>query len=423
MVGRRPCGRRSCRGVGFAARARADLPCRSAGGTIGRVAPDLLERREELHALAVAVEQCASGRGCTALVSGEAGIGKTSVVRSFLAELPNRVRVLAGGCEDLLTPRTFGPLRDAARSSSGPLARALMEGVAADGLFSAVLDELTGAGGPTVLVVDDAHWADGATLDILRFLGRRMTELPALLVVTYREDAVGRNHPLRSVLGDLAGPATLRLRLQRLSADAVDQLCRDVEVDAAELYRLTGGNPFFVTEVLAAPDQLVPPTVVDAVLARVGRLSDQARTAVERLAVVPAGVELDVLRTLQPDLAPIAEAERAGVLTMRGQRMAFRHELARRAVAGSLPAAVRIELHADVLRALLARDAPDPFRVLHHAIQAGDDAAVVSYGQQAAREARRAGAHRQAAACYAQVLARVELLPAPKRAALGEAYS
>jgi DNA-binding CsgD family transcriptional regulator/tetratricopeptide (TPR) repeat protein len=243
------------------------------------------------------------------------------------------------------------------------------------------------------------------------------------LVVTYREDAVGRNHPLRSVLGDLAGPATLRLRLQRLSADAVDQLCRDVEVDAAELYRLTGGNPFFVTEVLAAPDQLVPPTVVDAVLARVGRLSDQARTAVERLAVVPAGVELDVLRTLQPDLAPIAEAERAGVLTMRGQRMAFRHELARRAVAGSLPAAVRIDLHADVLRALLARDAPDPFRVLHHAIQAGDDAAVVSYGQQAAREARRAGAHRQAAACYAQVLARVELLPAPKRAALGEAYS
>jgi DNA-binding CsgD family transcriptional regulator len=241
--------------------------------------------------------------------------------------------------------------------------------------------------------------------------------------VTYRDDALTRDHPLRGLLGVLGSTAATRLRLTRLTADAVRDMAAPTDIDPGELFRLTGGNPFFVTEVLANPCEVVPPTVVDAVLARVRTLSPLAQTALDRLAVVPSGAEVGLLRVLVGDLAPIAEAERAGVVEVRGDVVAFRHELARRAVAESLPASVRLELNADVLRALLARPDRDPFRVLHHAMEAGDDAAVIAHGQAAAREARRVGAHRQAAACYAQVLARGRRLSTARRAALGEAYS
>jgi DNA-binding CsgD family transcriptional regulator len=386
------------------------------------VTPGLLERQDELETLAALAARAAAGHGATALVMGEAGIGKTTVVRAFLATLPRGTRVLAAGCEDLLTPRALGPLRDAVRGYDGPLAAALGEDAGPDAVFAAALDEL-GSGTPTVLVVDDVHWADGATLDVLRFLSRRMADLPALLLLTYRDDEVEAGHPLRGVLGRMTGADVVRLRLGRLSADAVGELAGGVGVDSEELHRLTLGNPFFVTEVLATPDQAVPPTVVDAVLGRVGKLSDGAQLAVQRLAVVPRGVELGLLRTLQPDLTPITEAEAAGVLTMRGDLVRFRHELARRTVDASLPASLCVELHANVLRALLDGPAPDPFRLLHHAVGAGDDDAVVTYGLVAGRTAARAGAYRQAASCFRLVLDRDPQLAPERRARLTEAYA
>ena len=355
---------------------------------------------------------------------GEAGIGKTSLVHAFLAAAAGRARVLAGACEDLLTPRALGPLRDAARSATGgPLAAALSAGADPDLVFTAVCDELASPPSPAVLVIEDAHWADCATLDVLRYLGTRVPTLPAVLLVTYRDDALDRGHGLRGVLGVLGSAAATRLRLTRLTLAAVRELAAATSVDSDVLFRLTGGNPFYVTEVLANPGAIVPPTVVDAVLARVAALSREAQAALDRLAVVPAGAEVGLLRVLAGDLAPVAEAERAGVVEVRGDIVAFRHELARRAVAESLPASVRLELNADVLRALLTRPDHDLFRILHHAVEAGDDAAVITYGIEAAREAARVGAHQQAAACYAQVLDRGHLLTTARRAALGEAYA
>jgi len=229
------------------------------------VGHDLLERQRELRTLTSLVERAVSGHGSTALVLGDAGIGKTSLVRELLATLPRDVRVLAAACEDLLTPRTLGPLRDAVRGRDGPLADALKSGADQDAVFAAVLAEL-GSGTPTLVVVDDVHWADGATLDVLRFLGRRIADLPAMLLLTYRDDQVDDGHPLRNLLGGMTGAETVRLRLAPLTVDGVTALAADAEVDTADLFRLTQGNPFFVTEVLAtAPDVLVPPTVVDAV--------------------------------------------------------------------------------------------------------------------------------------------------------------
>ena len=388
------------------------------------VMPNLLERQAELQMLGTAVKRAGMGRGSVVLVLGEAGIGKTSIVHAFLSAVAGRARVLAGACEDLLTPRALGPLRDAARSAAdGPLAAALSPRADPDLVFAAVCDELAAPPSPAVLVVEDAHWADGATLDVLRYLGPRVQNLPAVLLMTYRDDALARDHPLRGVLGVLGSTAATRLRLTRLTSDTVREMAASTDVDPGELFRLTDGNPFFVTEVLANPCEVVPPTVVDAVLARAGTLSPAAQTALDRLAVIPSGTEVELVRVLVGDLAPVAEAERAGVVEVRGDVVAFRHELARRAVVESLPASVRLELNADVLHALLTRSDCDPFRILHHAVEAGDDAAVITHGQVAAREAGRVGAHRQAAACYAQVLARGHRLSTARRAALGEAYA
>ena len=248
-------------------------------------------------------------------------------------------------------------MRDAARSSKGPLADALSASADPDLVFAAICDELALPPAPTVLVVEDAQWADGATLDVLRYAGRRIRDLPGLLLLTYRDDDLAPDHPLRGVLGALGGSA-LRLRLAPLTTKAVNELAAPTSMDAAELVRLTGGNPFFVTEALASPDGGVPPTVVDAVLERVRRLSP-ARPDGDRTAGCRAvGVEFGLLRALVHDLIHVAEAERAGVLTMHDGVISFRHELARQSGRGV--AAGRTPVGAQCVR---RPRAPRPCRV------------------------------------------------------------
>jgi DNA-binding CsgD family transcriptional regulator/tetratricopeptide (TPR) repeat protein len=386
------------------------------------VVAGLLERQLELQLLETAVGRAADGRGSTVLVLGEAGIGKTSLLRAFLAEAPASVRILTGACEDLLTPRPLSPLRDAVRSTPGPLADALASPPDDPGaVFAAAADELGRR--PTVLVIEDAHWADGATLDALRYLGRRMHDLPSVLVISYREDDLDLDHPLRSVLGGLASAEALRLHLERLTTEAVSELARQHDLDGAELFRLTGGNPFFVSELLSSSGPEVPPTVVDAVLARFASLGPESQSVVRQLSVVPSGLDLDTVRDLVADLEPVGEAERAGVLELRGTLVSFRHELARRAVEGSLTSVERIELNRAMLRLLVDAESVDAFRILHHAVGAGDDEAVVAHGIAAARQATRVAAWRQAVVAYEQVLARGALLDATSRGRVWEGYA
>ncbi|MCE0767339.1 LuxR C-terminal-related transcriptional regulator [Pseudonocardia kujensis] len=251
---------------------------------------------------------------------------------------------------------------------------------------------------------------------MLRHVGRRIAGLPAVLVLTYRDDEMGADHPLRPLLGALL--ASRRLPLAALSRGAVARLAGGTTATSATLFRLTGGNPFFVTEAVAAGPDAVPATVVDAVLARARVLPPEALAALEQLAVVPSGVGLPLARALLDDLSVLAPAERAGLLEVRPDAVAFRHELARRAIDDALPATRRMALHAAVLRALTAGDEPDLARVVHHAAGAGDDPALAEYAPAAARQAAAAGAHRQAAALYGQALRTA--LPDAERAALLE---
>ena len=252
---------------------------------------DLLERAWLLDELGAALGATATG-GCVALVAGEAGMGKSALVRRFAERHSADARFLLGACDPLLTPRALGPLHDLGRQTGGRLAALLAAGSPREQLFAGLLDELDRGAGPQVVVVEDAHWADEATLDLLVFLGRRIERTRALLIVTYRDDELAVDHPLRGVVGRLPPEAVRRLRLLPLSEAAVAELARRAGRPAAGLRSLTGGNPLLVTEVLAAADAGVPLTVRDLVLARFGGLPADAQEVVRLVAVVPTQAEL-----------------------------------------------------------------------------------------------------------------------------------
>src|SRR4051794_21933521 len=341
----------------------------------------LLERDAPLAALLSALDEAEGGHGSIALVSGEAGIGKTSLVREFAIRAEARARILQAACDDLVTPRTLGPLHDAAAGTDGPLIAALD---AEEQVFAALLEELE-ASAPTVLIVEDAHWADDATLDVLGYVGRRVESKPALLVLTVRDEAVDTHHPLHRFYGMLAGAPVHRPELERLSGDAVRELVSGTGRAAGAVHALTRGTPFFVAEALAAPPDEVPANVKDAVLARVRLLSPECRDALDRVSVIPSTIDTDLAQALGA-LDALQEAETAGLIELRADGLQFRHELARRAIEQSLPALRRRLLNAEVVRALRARGTVDRARLLHYAAEAGDVETLLAEGPSAARE-------------------------------------
>jgi ATP/maltotriose-dependent transcriptional regulator MalT len=383
----------------------------------------LLERDQQLEALAAATRDAASGSGVVMLVQGEPGIGKTSLVRAYLSRLPRDTRTFTGGCDDLTTPRALGPLRDAVRWRGGPLAAALESGANRDAVFDAVIEELSHPRDVTVLVVEDVHWADDATLDVLHFVIRRIENLRALVVLTYRDNEIHEDHPLQPLLAAAAGRGLRRIQVPALSESAVATLSADSGRDLGVLYAVTGGNAFFVTETLAATGPDVPATVVDAVLARIRSLDPSTQHALEQLSVVPSHVEHRLVDHVVGGLEVLAEAERSGVLVVDRESVSFRHELARRALEQSLPTVRRVALNRAMLAALLSGAEPDVARILHHAVEAGDVEAILRYAPTAGLEAARAGSHRQALAHFTEALRYEDRMSDAERAQLLEEYA
>ncbi len=386
---------------------------------------DLLERSRQLAALEAALDAVrGTSRGRVMLVAGEAGGGKTALVRRFADGYRESARVLWGACDALFTPRALGPLLDVAEHTGGELARTTAGGADPHEVAAALLRELTRSA-PTVLVLEDLHWADEATLDVLRLLARKVDSAPALVVGTYRDDELELRHPLRVVLGELAtAQGIARCELPRLSLDAVAQLAEPHGIDAGELYRRTAGNPFFLSEVLAGGDRDIPPTVRDAILARTARLSATAAALLGAVAVSQPHAELWLLDALagEDELACLDECLGSGMLTATADGVAFRHELARMAIEETLAPHRRAALHRAALAALAAppAGAPEPARLAHHAEAAGDAGAVLRFAPEAAARADSVGAHREAAAQYARALRFAADLPAQERVALLE---
>jgi DNA-binding CsgD family transcriptional regulator/tetratricopeptide (TPR) repeat protein len=393
--------------------------------TVSSPSAELLEREGASSVLAQAFADARRGQGRLVFVLGDAGIGKSALVRAFCASAAPQ-RLLVGACDGLRTPRPLGPLVDIAATVGGGLEAAVASGQPLHGVFDAFVEELRCSRG-AVVVLEDVHRADEATLDILGRLGRRVEQLGALVVATYRADELPRTHPLHVVLGDLATvPGVVRVRLEPLSRQAVALLAGPHGVDAADLHAKTGGNPFFVTEALASGSSEMPATVRDAVLARTARLGTRAHDVLDAVAIVPERAELWLLEAIAGDaLDALDDCLASGVLCTEGQAVAFRHELARMAVEESINPHRRAGLHRATLHAL--RDPPrggrDLARLAHHAEAAGDAAAVLEFAPAAADSAAALGAHREAAAQYARALRFGDGLPPRERAELLERHS
>ncbi len=386
---------------------------------------ELLEREPFLAELNAAQAEAIRGRGRLALVSGEAGIGKTSLVDRFVGRRERAIRLFWGACDALFTPRPLGPLHDMAPEIGGELQAQLAAQAPRQQIFSTLLAELKRR--PAIAVFEDIHWADEATFDLLRYLGRRIGQTSALLILTYRDDELGPRHPLRILLGDLAArPHAHRLALAPLSESAVRELVGQEPMDAAELHRQTSGNPFYVTEVLASPEGGVPTTIRDAVLARVARLSPSGLAVLEAAAVVGPRIEPWLLTEVTGAEAQAAEESlAAGMLLSLESELAFRHDLARNTILETIFPPRRQVLHRLVLDAL--KSSPDGrsdlTRLVHHAEAAGDIEAVLEYAPAAARQASTAGAHRAAATLFGLALAHAADLPGSARAAWLEAHA
>lgn len=386
---------------------------------------DLLERESPLARLAEVFDRVRRGsRGACVLVHGEAGIGKTSLVQSFVDALePAASTILLTSCEHLYTPRPLGPLVDLADRFPPSVMAALQDGGTWNGLFPGLLAHLRHSKLPTVLVIEDLHWADAATLDFVRYLGRRLRDVAALLLLTYRSDELEADHPLRRVVGEMPGATTTRLAIERLSADAVGALAARSGRSPRGLFEATRGNPFYLAEVLAqGAGHGVPPSVSDAVLARLAQLPAMARALAELVSVSPNHTSNAVLERIVPDAAEaIDRCVRAGLLVALDDALAFRHEIAREAVVQALDPRRRNALHAAVFAALDDDADVALARRVHHAEAAALVDAVITLGPRAARYAAASGAHREAARLYALVSRHATALAPAERAGLLEA--
>jgi DNA-binding SARP family transcriptional activator len=342
--------------------------------------PALLERNRELESLHACVSAAETGRGSLVLVSGDAGVGKSALVRAFIDGLAGDVTVHVGSCDDLVAPRSLGPFQDMVAE---PVARdSDVRGILEAGTMPEVLPALLAflGRGPSVAVVEDLHWADDATLDAIRYLARRLANLPVVLVTTFRSGGLADDHPLTRLLGSLLGENVVRLPLESLSVAAVRDLGGFDDDEAAEVHRITGGNPFFVTEVVAAGDDAVPTTVRDAVLGRIAVLRPEVRELMRKLSVVPGIAERWLAEALTTGSRTLVEAEASGVLLGSHDGLAFRHELARRAVESSLTATERQAAHREVLDVLLEAPGASRARLVHHAALGGRDRELVEIG-------------------------------------------
>lgn len=368
----------------------------------------LVERDELLKQLGELVSEAESGKGSVVLVSGEAGIGKTSLLREFQVNAQHRLAW--GGCEALFTPRALGPLHDMSDTLDGRVRDLLENGAAPSEIFNGLLYQLRDSKSLKILVFEDVHWADHATLDLLKFLGRRVSMLKTLIILSYRDDEITNSHPLMEVIGDLPRTHLHRMPLPPLTREGVASIDSARHYTPDKLLEITGGNPFFITELLAAHqtgDDNIPASVRDSVNARLNRLPARERSFLETMSVVPVAFSLELASGLFGDEGNTLAMSCVGlgllVEEMPG-KLRFRHELARLATMSRLNSVQIQEMHERVLAILEDGTKPSLDMLVHHAAGALDGRKVLALAPEAGRKAASLGAHREAASHFETAL-------------------
>lgn len=364
---------------------------------------EFLERDEPLTFLRDGFAKAVSGEGHCFFIAGEAGIGKSSLLNAFLKEVEGKSKTYVALNDSLFTPRPLGPLYDFALQMDSDAAQKIVTTSSRAELFLLFARELTQHARPVVIVIEDIHWADEATLDFIKFFSRRITRTNCLLLLTYRDDEIYQQHPLRNVLGELSTNAFTRIQLKALSIEAVQTLATVKGFDGEEVYGISGGNPFYVNEIIAGYSGSVPENVKDAILSVYNRQTEATKNAWQILSVIPEGLEWAWLNKIDVSLQEaIDESLSKGILIQRNNRIVFKHELFRRAIESSLSPFKRLQLNKTILQLFfpLFEQQGAIERIVHYAKNGGENNLVVQFAPLAAKQAATVGAHTEAAKLY-----------------------
>lgn len=364
---------------------------------------ELIEREGLFAILRSEFQKSITGEGRCIFLGGEAGIGKTSLVKAFCKEQGKNCNIYEGACDAMFTPRPLAPLYDIMWQLNSQLwpNQATIDDRSA--LFSEFFQEISNQQKISLVIFEDIQWADEATLDFIKFFARRISQLRCLFILTYRDNEIHSKHPLRNVMGQLPPDSFKRLQLEPLSRLAVEKLALEKGYCGEDVYSVTGGNPFYVTEILSSYNRGIPENIRDSILSAYNRTREKSRQIWELLSVSPKGFELKYLEKFEPDYSTALEnCLELKILLLKEGVMFFKHELFRRAIETSLSPLKRIALNKRILD--LFRESfeqnQELERIIHHAKNANEYDTVAKYAPIAARHAALVGAHTEASKLY-----------------------
>ncbi|MFT3934409.1 MAG: AAA family ATPase [Chitinophagaceae bacterium] len=364
---------------------------------------ELIERSAFISELEKQFSGVKQQEGHCVFVSGEAGIGKTSLVKAFVQAIRPHYKTYTGTCDALFTPRPLSPLLDVLQQLQSDLWKNAGNIEDRTLFFASCFGEMAAQQKAFVIVFEDIHWADEATLDFIKFFARRIAQLPCLFILTYRDNEIDAQHPLRNTMGQLSPDSFTRIQLPPLSVQAVEKLANEKGYNATDIYKISGGNPFYVNEILASYSSGVPDNIKDSILSVYNRQSEATKYVWQLLSVAPAGFEMQYLEQIDPALAmAAAHSLESGILVLKEALLWFKHELYRITIETSLSPFVRVALNKKIIdqfsKDLEATGAIE--RIIHHAKNANAYDQVLHYAPLAAKKAAAVGAHIQACRLY-----------------------
>ena len=383
---------------------------------------ELFERESFLALLDERFREVSSGEGHCFFVTGEAGIGKTTLVKEFLKQVERISIQYTGSCDLLFTPRPLAPLYDIALQIKGDLLQQLSSISSRSDLFLRFTSELVQQSKPVIVVFEDVHWADEATLDFVKFFARRINQTRCLFILTWRDDEIVGQHPLRNVLGHLVPGTFTRVLLEPLSITAVQQMAEKRGYNGEDVYSISGGNPFYVNEILAHYSPGIPDNIKDSILAIYNDLSDDTKETWQLLSVISEGLEYKRFTAINDYYVDtISNCMAKKILIVKNDKLLFKHELYRRTIEESLSPFRRIDLNKKVLTFFLNafEEYGEIERIVHYAKNASQNELVVQYAPLAARQAASVGAHIEASKLY---LSAIEYYPGKDKNLLVEFY-
>lgn len=365
---------------------------------------ELIERAAFLNTLRLQFQNIITREeGHCMFISGEAGIGKTSLLKAFCRDIKTRCNIYQGICDALFTPRPMAPLYDIFIQLGNDLPDNNVDNTNRTDFFTKLFHALTDQKEPCIVVFEDIHWADEATLDFIKFLARRITQLQCLFILTYRDDEISGQHYLGNILGQLNPDSFTRMSLLPLSKAAVDKMAEGKGHDPENVYTISGGNPFYVNEILASYSPGVPENIKDSILAVYNRQEEGTKNVWQLFSVIPEGLEFNRFAIIKSSWdEALDHCFALKIIIIRDDKIIFKHELYRRTIESSLSPFKRVELNKKLLDLLLSsfEQEGEVERIVHYAKNANENSLVSKYAPLAAKQAASFGAHRAASKLF-----------------------